>query len=86
MLAWQLCDFQGIRTSIAKKPYIFVIFSGGGVWTPCPPSGSAYVDDQFISENSIHPGAMPHFVACCLPKGLKFKRVTIPAIQSSKDL
>ena len=33
----------GIRTSIAKKPYIFVIFSGGGgVRTPCPPpSGSA---------------------------------------------
>ena len=26
MLAWQICDFQGIRTSIAKKPYIFVIF------------------------------------------------------------
>ena len=22
--------FQGIRTSIAKKPYIFVIFRGGG--------------------------------------------------------
>ena len=22
--------FQGIRTSIAKKPYIFVIFQGGG--------------------------------------------------------
>ena len=34
--------FQGIRTNIAKKPYIFVIFQcvcvgGGGVWTPCPP-------------------------------------------------
>ena len=23
-------DFQGIRTSIAKKPYIFVIFQGVG--------------------------------------------------------
>ena len=34
--------FQGIQTSIAKKPYIFVIFSGGGVWTPCPPSGSTH--------------------------------------------
>ena len=33
--------FQGIRTSIAKKPYIFVIFQegGGGVRTPCPLSG-----------------------------------------------
>ena len=33
--------FQGIRTSIANEPYIFVIFQGGGgggggVWTPCP--------------------------------------------------
>ena len=27
--------FQGIRTSIAKEPYIFVIFRG--VWTPFPP-------------------------------------------------
>ena len=29
----QLCSFvifQGIRTSIAKKPYIFCDFSGGG--------------------------------------------------------
>ena len=28
--------FQGIRTNIAKKPYIFVIFQGGGT-DPCPP-------------------------------------------------
>ena len=34
MLAWYLCDFQGIQTTIAKKPYIFVIFQRG-VWTPC---------------------------------------------------
>ena len=34
--------FQGIRTSIAKEPYIFVIFQGG-VRTPFPPSGSAHV-------------------------------------------
>ena len=27
--------FQWIRTSIAKKPYIFQ--GGGGVRTPCPP-------------------------------------------------
>ena len=33
--------FQGIRTSIAKKPYIFRFF--WGVQTPCPPpSGSAH--------------------------------------------
>ena len=35
MLALQLCDFQGIRTSIAKEPYIFMIFQGGSV--PRPP-------------------------------------------------
>ena len=39
-----LC-FKGIRTSIAKEPYIFVIFQGRGgpdpVSTP-PPSGSAH--------------------------------------------
>ena len=39
--------FQGIRISIAKKPFIFVI-SQGGVRTPCPPppppSGSAHVE------------------------------------------
>ena len=31
--------FQGIRTCVAGKPYIFVIFQGGGrgVRTPCPP-------------------------------------------------
>ena len=35
--------FQGIQTSIAKKPYIFVIFQGGGL-DPLPPhsSGSAH--------------------------------------------
>ena len=34
--------FQGIRTSIAKKPYIFVIFQGGGSEIPVPHSGSAH--------------------------------------------
>ena len=37
--------FQGIRTSISKKTYIFVILQGGGGEgrTPCPPSsGSAH--------------------------------------------
>ena len=28
---------QGIRTNIDMKPYIFMIFQGGGVRTPCPP-------------------------------------------------
>ena len=37
--------FQGIRTSIAKEPYIFVIFQGG----PKPaPSGSAHDQDAAL--------------------------------------
>ena len=30
--------FQGIGTSIAKKPYIFVIFQGVGPYTLAPPT------------------------------------------------
>ena len=33
----QLCDFQGIRIRIAKKPYIFYDFSGGGGPEPLSP-------------------------------------------------
>ena len=30
-IVWKLCDFQGIWTIIAKKPYIFVgVWRGGG--------------------------------------------------------
>ena len=38
-----LCFFQGILTSIAKKPYIFGFFGGGG-WSrpPAPSSGSVH--------------------------------------------
>ena len=32
--------FQGIRTNIAQKPYIFVIFQGGGGGGPDPLSHS----------------------------------------------
>ena len=36
-----LTDFQGIRTTIAKPLYVFLIFrgggGGGGVRNPCPP-------------------------------------------------
>ena len=31
--------FQGIRTSIAKKPYIFFLWGGRDVRTPCPTLG-----------------------------------------------
>ena len=47
--------FQGVRPSIAKKPYIFINdFSGrgGGVRTPCYPSGSA----QSATEIWVLPG------------------------------
>ena len=43
--------FQGIQTSIAKKPYIFVIFQGlgGGVPTPpIPPSGLAHASEVIM--------------------------------------
>ena len=38
--------FQGILTSIVKKPYIFVIFSEG-VKTSCPQSGSAHENHDY---------------------------------------
>ena len=43
--------FQGIRTSIAKKTYIFVIFRGTGPPAPPPPSVSAhsFADFNLIS-------------------------------------
>ena len=46
--------FQGIRTCIARKPYIFVIFQG--VRTPCPPSGSASSVDshEMLHFTTIH--------------------------------
>ena len=46
MLAWQLCDLSGDPDQyIAKKPYIFVIFrgGGGGCGPHAPHSGSAHV-------------------------------------------
>ena len=43
MLAWQRCDFHGIRTRIAMKSYIFVIFSEGPRSVPPPSTGSAHV-------------------------------------------
>ena len=40
--------FQGIRTCIASKSYIFVIFEVD-VRTPCPASGSAHVGVEHLS-------------------------------------
>ena len=40
--------FQGIRASIAKKPYSFVIFHGGS--SPLPPSGSAHAKVHIVKQ------------------------------------
>ena len=48
MLAWLLCGIKGIRTSTAKKPYIIVIFQGGGSG-PRPPSGSAHESHNMLA-------------------------------------
>ena len=76
MLDWQLFDFLGRPGLVLLKNLYFCDFfrGGGGSGLPVPPSGSAHVDDQFISENSKYSGAIPHFVACCLPKGLPFTK------------
>ena len=43
MLVWYSSTiFQGIRTCIARKPYIFVIFQGGGGPDPLSPLGFAH--------------------------------------------
>ena len=58
--------FKGIGTSIAKKPYIFVIFQRRGVQTLCPPSGSAHggEPDQTprfaVSDLGLHCFHMSH--------------------------
>ena len=41
---------QGIRTSIAKEPFIFVIFHGGP--DPISPSGSAHDILSLVTENN----------------------------------
>ena len=46
MLTLQLCDFQGIWTSITRNPYKLMIFQGLSPY-PLSPSGSAY-DAQHV--------------------------------------
>ena len=50
-----LCFFQGIWTSIAKKPYIFVIFHGGGGVRPpvSPPLDPPMYLKLFDQDNEI---------------------------------
>ena len=56
--------FQGIRTSIAKKPYIFVIFLGVVCPEPLPPppsrSGSAHVGYFLMIRENRTPSIPPH--------------------------
>ena len=70
---------QGIRTSIVQKPYIFVIFQGGGgVRTPCPPSGSAHVSYNVPPTSILHLGSdQPVRMCSC-------KRISIFAISFMK--
>ena len=51
-LTWKFCDFQGIRTSIAKKPFIFVIFQGD--LDPLPSSESAHEDHVAIETREAN--------------------------------
>ena len=70
---------QGIRTSIVQKPYIFVIFQGGGgVRTPCPPSGSAHVSYNVPPTSILHLGSDQPVRMCSR------KRISIFAISFMK--
>ena len=42
--AWYLCDLSGDRDQFARKPYIFVIFQGGGGSGPSCPSPPPSLD------------------------------------------
>ena len=46
--------FSGDLASIAKKPYIFVIFQGGGGPNPLSPSGSAHAIALFVCADAYH--------------------------------
>ena len=45
--------FQGIRTSFAKKPYIFVIFQGGLDPLSPTPSGSVHVKVNVFYDTTL---------------------------------
>ena len=54
MIEFLLCSFvifRGIRTSMLRKPYIFVIFQRGS-GPPVPPSGSAHV--SYIQYQNLY--------------------------------
>ena len=67
ILAWWLYFFfQWIRTSIAKKPFSFVIFQGGGggpsattpppspLWIRAKKIGKSYLSSESMFNNIIH--------------------------------
>ena len=47
--------FQGILTSIAQEPYIFVIFQGGGSGPVPPPPLDPHMTSSTNSNWSMHP-------------------------------
>ena len=53
MLDWKICDFNGIRTSIAKllrNPIFFCNFPGGGGPDPLSPSRSAHTGYRILTN------------------------------------
>ena len=46
--------FQGIKTSVAKKSYIFVIlFKGGGTGPPVPPLGPPMLNHRKLKHSCM---------------------------------
>ena len=59
-----LLFFRGTQTCTARKPYIFVIFGGGGPDPLSPPSGSAHTEDAvyLLLSNSINYILLPCYI------------------------
>ena len=68
MLAWKLCDFKEIRTSIANEPYIFVKFprGRGGVGVSGPPV--PHLDPYMFKKVQIMTGAFRFHTPCMIKK------------------
>ena len=64
MLVGSFEIFQGIQTSIAKKPYIFVIFQGGSE-PPVPPPPPLWIRPWYNKVNS-YPANTCHENGVCL--------------------
>ena len=63
---------------MAKKPYIFVIFQGGGSGPPVPPSGSAHVSYNVPPTSILHLDSDQPVRMC------SYKRISVFAISFMK--